>query len=734
MCLVAMLIRKGLLMADLRNLIDASSKCFITLQPNSKMPTTNDWPNNGLTFDEACYPNANVGILLGETSGLLDVDLDCAEAVALADIILPRPNAVFGRNAPDSCHYLYRCATSGKRVAFNAAGSKSCIVELRGDGAQTMIPPSVHPCGSKLHVTEVNASEEPVQYPDLLRSVALLAASAELMQNWHEGQRHSLALGFAGVCLKAKLHPNLILHIIQRICKITGDEEEQDRLNAIRTSSGKPKDTIAGFSLLNNLLGYDAAKRICDRIAQYADIQTETALMISPSKQADILELGQFADRANVTEAKMGIQFAEWLKHKALFAVEANQWMIWNERYWEADQSKKISNLAFAFVQDVKSALIDRGSVNDARDLSSYESINRLQNISTFASSLLTESVSNFDADPMIFATGTDWIDLETGQAHSPDPNILVSKATQVSYCEGATCPRFEQFLHDIFEGDPDLISFVRRAIGYSLTGSTAEQCMFIMIGNGANGKSTFINVINQLLGTYGTTAAAHTLVANGGSSIGDDLVDLEGARLISVSETEEGQALAEAKIKQMTGGDRLKGRHLYGRYSTFTILGKLWLATNSLPHINNSDHGIWRRIMAIPFNRTFSAEEQDKTLQSKLMAELPGVLNWAIQGCIEWQQQGLNPPSIVKEQVAEYRTSMDSISQFITDECEVGADCNYLASQFYSAYRNWCLAVGKKPKNQTTFKRALEATNGVYQKRTSRGNCWFGIQPCFDV
>ena len=734
MCLVAMLIRKGLLMADLLTLIDGASNCFISLQPNSKKPTANDWPNNGLTFEEACYPNANVGILLGETSGLLDVDLDCAEAVALADIILPRPNAVFGRNAPDSCHYLYRCATSGKRVAFNAAGSKSCIVELRGDGAQTMIPPSMHPSGSKLHVTDVNTSEEPVKYVDLLRSVAFLAASAELMQNWHEGKRHSLALGFAGVCLKVGITHNLILHIIQRICKITHDAEEKDRLNAIRTSVGKPKETIAGFSILNEVLGNDAAQRICARVAQYADADAETALMISTPKQVDVLELGQFADRANVTEAKMGIQFAEWLKHKALFAVEANQWMIWNGRYWEADQSKKISNLAFAYVQDVKSALIDRGSVNDARDLSSYESINRLQNISTFASSLLTESVSNFDADPMILATGTDWIDLETGQAHSPDPNILVSKATQVSYCSGATCPSFEQFLHDIFEGNPDLISFVRRAIGYSLTGSTAEQCMFIMIGDGANGKSTFINVINQLLGTYGTTAAANTLVANGGSSIGDDLVDLEGARLISVSETEEGQALAEAKIKQMTGGDRLKGRHLYGRYSTFTILGKLWLATNSLPHINNSDYGIWRRIMAIPFNRTFSAAEQDKTLQSKLMAELPGILNWATQGCLEWQQEGLNPPSVVTEQVAEYRTSMDSISQFLRDECEVGVDFSYSASQFYSAYRNWCFAVGKKPKNQTTFKRALEATNGVYQKRTSRGNCWFGIQPCFGV
>ena len=156
--------------------------------------------------------------------------------------------------------------------------------------------------------------------------------------------------------------------------------------------------------------------------------------------------------------------------------------------------------------------------------------------------------------------------------------------------------------------------------------------------------------MINKLLGTYGTTAAAQTLIANGGNSIGDDLVDLVGARLISVSETEEGQSLAEAKIKQMTGGDTLKGRPLYGNYVEFTIQGKLWLATNSLPQINNSDHGIWRRITAIPFNRTFSASEQDKGLTGKLLAELPGILNWAIAGCLDWQENGLQAPTIVQD------------------------------------------------------------------------------------
>ena len=721
-------------MADLHFPIDETAECFITLQPYSKKPAANDWPSNGSTFQDAMFPDANIGLLLGATSGIIDVDLDCREAKGLADLLLPTPFAEFDRGTSDSGHYLFRANSFGTTKRFAGAGSKTTFVELRADGAQTMIPPSVHPDGTRLTFKAISDQSEPVEYSDLLKRVSLLAAAAEITQNWTEGRRHNLALSFSGLCLKAGLDSPLITQIVQRICSLTNDNEEQDRLNAIRFGVNKAADDLAGFSVLTDLLGYEAAKRIADRVDQYTVKETTASLIQAHTPQSSVLELGQFADRANVTEAKMGIQFAEWLKGKAVYVIESKQWMIWNGCFWEADLCNSIQNLAYQFVQDVKLTLSEKGSVNDARELSSFESLNRLQNISAFASTRLSTSASLFDADPMILATRTDWVNLETGKAHAPEPNILVSKASDVNFGFAATCPKFEQFVNDIFDGNSELISFVRRAIGYSLTGSTSEQCLFIMIGDGANGKSTFINVIKHLLGTYGTTAAAQTLIAQGGSSIGDDLVDLARSRFISVSETEEGQSLAEAKIKQMTGGDTLKGRPLYGSYVEFKIIGKLWLATNSLPQINNSDYGIWRRIMALPFNRTFSVEEQDKTLQSKLMEELPGILNWAIQGCLEWQREGLNPPKIVQDQVAEYKSAMDSISQFIKDECELGVDCSHSASQFYSEYRSWCLAVGKKPKNQTAFKRALEATTGVYQKRTAKGNIWFGIQPCLMV
>jgi putative DNA primase/helicase len=360
-----------------------------------------------------------------------------------------------------------------------------------------------------------------------------------------------------------------------------------------------------------------------------------------------------------------------------------------------------------------------------------FESVKRLENISKFAAMTRTVSASEFDTDPFVLATKDKWIDLKTGQPSNPNPNMLVSKSISVSYSPEAECPVFLNFLNDVFESNQELISFVQQAVGYSLTGSTSEQCLFIMIGDGANGKSTFINVINKLLGSYGTTAASHTLIANGGGSIGDDLVDLIGARLITVSETEEGQSLAEAKIKQMTGGDTLKARPLYGTFVEFSIIGKLWLATNSLPQINNTDHGIWRRIKAIPFNRTFMAKEQDKNLSDKLMEELPGILNWAIQGCLAWQKDELQTPQIIEDQVAEYKSAMDSISQFIREECEVGKDHSHPASKFYQAYRDWCSGAGRKPQSTTAFKRSLDKLNGVYQHRSSTGLQWHGIQPC---
>ena len=717
------------ILTQLQKLCDQDA--FLELHSNSKRPVSNDWPNQGQTASRVLSSGKNIGLILGETSGILDVDLDCREAKLLADIILPLPMAIFDRGATDSGHYLYKTLTTGPRKSFTAA-DKSTLVELRGDGSQTMIPPSIHPNGVQWSFSAFNDDAEAFQYDELLKAVNLLAACTEVAQNWKEGRRHDIALVFSGLARKHGLKPDFVRQIVQRICQITDDRELDDRFYSVRTTFSRPIETVIGFSGLIECLGEANAKRIADRLRTYSGmINKVTDLVTTQPKIDGVVNYGQFSDKANVTEAKMGTAFAEWLDGKAVYVFEKKQWMIWNGSYWEADQRSLITRLAYQFVTDAKAALVDIGKYSDLSNLSQFESINRLENIAKFAATDRSVSASEFDTDPFLLAASDMWIDLTTGKANAPAPSKLVSKALSVSYDQAADCPNFMKFLDDIFECDHVLIGFVQRAIGYSLTGSTSEQCLFIMIGDGANGKSTFINVINKLLGLYGSTAASQTLIANGGNSIGDDLVDLIGARLITVSETEEGQSLAEAKIKQMTGGDRLKGRPLYGTHIQFNIIGKLWLATNSLPQINNTDHGIWRRIKAIPFNRTFSAEEQDKTLGDKLIQELPGILNWAIEGCLTWQADELQTPQIVEDQVAEYKSAMDSISQFVRDECEQDSNHVYAASKFYQAYRDWWGIAGRKPQSQQAFKRALEKLNGVYQHRSSNGLQWHGIQPC---
>jgi putative DNA primase/helicase len=500
-------------------------------------------------------------------------------------------------------------------------------------------------------------------------------------------------------------------------------------MNCVRTSVGKPHDELRGYNGLVDCIGKAAADRIAKLVGQYCG-REEGSLAVIQEAKSEIINFGHFADGSNVTEARLSEAFGQWLDGKAVYVFQTRQWMIWNGAYWCADERGVMIKFAFNFIREAKQALFDTGNHSAAGNLSSFESLSKLENLCKLAATDRAVSLFSFDTDPMLLAAPNQWIDLKSGEAFDPDPSILVSKVIATDYYAKSECPNFEAFLGDIFEDDLDLIGYVQRAIGYSLTGSTSEQCLFILIGDGANGKSTFINVINKLLGDYSKAASSQTLVAKGSSSIGDDLVDLVSARLISVSETEAGEALAEAKIKQMTGGDVLKGRPLYGSWLEFSIIGKIFLATNSLPQINNTDHGIWRRIQAIPFNRTFTAEQQDKDLGIKLTAELSGILNWAIKGCLAWQEQGLNPPQVVLDQVRAYKTEMDSIAQFIEQECSLEADTKYSASKLYEAYRLFCQALGRKPQSTNAFKKALEKLPNVYQHRTSSGMQWQGIQP----
>ncbi len=292
-----------------------------------------------------------------------------------------------------------------------------------------------------------------------------------------------------------------------------------------------------------------------------------------------------------------------------------------------------------------------------------------------------------------------------------------------------AECPQFLAFLDRIMAGNVDLIRFVQRAIGYSLTGLATEQVLFILHGTGANGKSTFLEAVRHVLGDYAVQADPSTFLMRDPDSIRNDVARLRGARFISVVEISSGRHLDEAFVKQATGGDTITARFLYREPFQFMFTAKIFLACNHKPEIRGADLGIWRRIRLIPFEVTIPPEEQDRHLVDVLTKEAPGILQWAVEGCLSWQRQELGMVGAVAEATAGYREASDALAGFLAERCVLDPDLWSSASELYRAYREWAESAGERPVSQRRFGQML-CERGFTLDRTDRQRYWKGLTP----
>ena len=456
-------------------------------------------------------------------------------------------------------------------------------------------------------------------------------------------------------------------------------------------------------------------------------IEEECPTSVGQAYDGAIAELRIMRRPENVTEANLAEVFAAYLHGKALYCFDDKHWYLWNGHRWQKDKQNQIILKTEAFVQLAAKMAIDAGEPDIARRILGFLSAQKLDNLVKLAKLRLAVNLTDFDADPMQLCVENGVIDLATGTLLEPNPAMRHSKMAGVSYDAHASCPRFMQFLTDIFPDDAELLGYVQKVVGYTLTGSTKEQCLFMFLGGGANGKSTLVNVLTKLMGDYAANTAAGTLMASNSNQVGDDLIRLAGARYITAAETEHGQRFAEAKIKSFTGGDMISARPLYGGGVDFTPVGKILLTTNNRPEIRGSDDGIWRRIREIPFNRQFTEAEQDKELMTTLTQELPGILNWAIEGCLLWQANGLSAPASVTASVSEYRSEMDTVCSFVTEECLVAPHERIQVGSLYQQYSNWCRSSSKQPQTKVQFGKSL-TDQGYKQMRDSNGRYWQGL------
>lgn len=284
------------------------------------------------------------------------------------------------------------------------------------------------------------------------------------------------------------------------------------------------------------------------------------------------------------------------------------------------------------------------------------------------------------------------------------------------------------RFLEEIFDGDRKLIDFVQRAMGYSLTGDVREQCLFLLVGGGANGKTVFQEIICELIGTHATTAPFSTFLRQRNSGAPrNDVAKLCGARLVKASESPQDGALDEATIKALTGEDTICARFLYQEHFEFRPTFKLWLATNHRPEIRGTDDAIWRRIKLVEFPRQFLGKNSDRQLLSKLRTELPGILAWAVRGCQKWQRSGLGNPPAIEEATTAYRQESDQVGRFLKEACHMGRRFETPARDLYDHYAKWCDNRKEISTSNNEFAKAL-VQHGLKKKRGNTGVRYIGV------
>lgn len=325
----------------------------------------------------------------------------------------------------------------------------------------------------------------------------------------------------------------------------------------------------------------------------------------------------------------------------------------------------------------------------------------------------VADAGDGWDADPWLLGVANGVVDLRTGALRPGRPEDRITKHTDVVYDPDAKAPRWERFIEEVFQGDADLAGFVQRAAGYSLTGETGEQALFVLHGEGENGKSKFVEALERVLGPHSLTLP--TLVLDTSSMYESSnlpfLARLEHVRFAPASEKGRGMKLSAAVIKRLTGEDRICAKALYKDPFDYHPKFKVWLSCNHVPEVDDDSHGFWRRPKMIPFRRKFSGAERDNGLGEKLMAESEGILAWMVKGCLEWQETGLAPPDAVSSATRSWEDEADGLAEFIEDRCVVGAEEKATAAELYAAYGEWAdnaKLFGKDRLNSTMFGRRM--------------------------
>lgn len=398
-----------------------------------------------------------------------------------------------------------------------------------------------------------------------------------------------------------------------------------------------------------------------------------------------------------LTDVGNAQRFKDMYGNIVRYIPELKQFAIFNGKNWGISSKGEIERMARIVLKTIKEEALKIQDSTQRQALIKHanksESEQRLKAMINLLKSEenIAMSITAFDRDPMLLNCNNGTINLKTGLLIPHKADNYIMKIINIDYKKEAQCPLFNAFLNKTFKNNDRLIGYLKRVIGYSLTGLTIEQCLFILQGVGSNGKSVLIDVLRALFNNYSCNAEFKTFTKQASQAIRNDVARMANARFITAVEGDKKASLDESLIKSMTGGDTITARFLHKEYFDYDPTFKIFLVTNFLPKISNSGHSIWRRIKIINFDVIIPKAEQDKELTKKLKTELSGILNWAIEGCIEWQKDSLKEPLEVTNAVIKYKTSVDSANVFVKNCCILNPQENVQFSHIYKDYQEWC-------------------------------------------
>ena len=638
-------------------------------------------------------PNANIGIATGKHSGLVVLDIDSRHG---GDDSLFDLEATNGKLPPTlevltggGGRHLYYKYPAGVQYVKSNAGQLGPGLDIRADGGYVVAPPSIHASG---RTYEWEASSEP-ESDELAELPQWFIALLTINQPSNNG--HKTPAG-------------------------QGTIPQGARNTFLTSEAGKMRRAgMDGQAILAALLALNQAK--CHPPLDDAEVQRIAS------------SVSRYPPGYQLTDGGNAEYFADRYTDQICYRHDRREWFVWRTPVWRPDNDGEIGRLALAAVRERQAQALNIQDIDQRKKALTFllqsENGYRLRSMVEIAKTLkpLAKSGEEFDQKDMLLAVQNGVIDLTNGEFREGDPADYLTQCAGTHYDPTAKAERWERFLFEVFQDDHEIVEFVKRLVGYTLTGLTREQVFVFCHGTGRNGKSTMFEILRSLLGDYAKNTAFSTFTRERGKNgHEDDLMNLEGARIVTAVESKTVTQLAEDTLKTIAGTDPITGSRKNEKTRTYIPTFKVWLAANNLPKVKDVTEGFWRKVVLLPFDVSFDGMREDKKLCTKLRTELPGILNWAIAGCFDYQQSGLNPPEKCINAVAAWRGDNDPLAEFL-ETCKKAAGLEIQVSALYQEYERFCSLNGQKTISLTTFSPLVEA-HGFKRERRRNIKVFLGI------